>query len=103
MKKILSYFSYVMFALSFLGSKYLYTYSDFANSISFIFLCIGCIFTIPDLLEELKEYDNTNNIIVYTDAFCHFIAAKSIKKLIKSVPKKEVEHFFFHANLRIIA
>ena len=61
MKKILSYFSYVMFALSFLGSKYLYTYSDFANSISFIFLCIGCIFTIPDLLEELKEYANTNH------------------------------------------
>lgn len=32
----------------------------------------------------IREKYHSNNIIVYTDAFCHLIAAKSIKKLIKS-------------------
>jgi len=32
----------------------------------------------------IREKYHSNNIIVYTDAFCHIIIAKSIKKLVKS-------------------
>ena len=60
MKKILSYLSYVMDILGFL-LLYFFKSSDFAISIFLLFMCIGCIFTIPDLLEELKEYANTNH------------------------------------------
>lgn len=39
---------------------------------------------ITESVNYIREKYHSNNIIVYTDAFCHFITAKSIKKLIKS-------------------
>ena len=60
MKKFLSYFSYVMYIFGFL-LLYFFKSSDFAISIFLLFMCIGCIFAIPDLFEELKEYANTNH------------------------------------------
>ncbi len=40
---------------------YFFKSSDYAISIFLLFMCIGCIFAIPDLFEELKEYANTNH------------------------------------------
>lgn len=39
---------------------------------------------IIESVNYIREIYHSNNIIVYTDAFCHIIATKSIKKLIKS-------------------
>jgi len=39
---------------------------------------------ITESVNYVREKYHSNNIIVYTDAFCHFTIAKSIKGLIKS-------------------
>ena len=39
---------------------------------------------ITESVNYVREKYHSNNIIVYTDAFCHLIIAKSIKGLIKS-------------------
>ena len=39
---------------------------------------------ITESVNYIREKYHSNNIIVYTDAFCHIISAKSIKKLVKS-------------------
>ena len=39
---------------------------------------------ITESINYIRKKYNSNNIIVYTDAFCHYITAKSLKKLIKS-------------------
>ena len=60
MKKILFYLCFVMYLLCFLGIKYVYTDSDFAMSISFLLMCIGCVFAIPNLYTDFKEYKHYN-------------------------------------------
>ena len=39
---------------------------------------------ITESINYIREKYHSNNIIIHTDAFCHCIAAKFIKKLIKS-------------------
>ena len=39
---------------------------------------------VTESVNYIREKYHSNNIIVHTDAFCHFITAESIKKLIKS-------------------
>ena len=60
MKKVLYYLSFVMYVLCFLGIKYFYADSDFAMSISFLLLCVACIFEIPMLYTDFKEYKHDN-------------------------------------------
>ena len=38
---------------------------------------------VTESVNYIREKYHSNDIIVYTDAFCHLITAKSIKKLIK--------------------
>lgn len=39
---------------------------------------------VTESVNYIREKYHSNNIIVYTDAFCHIINNKSIKKLVKS-------------------
>lgn len=39
---------------------------------------------ITESVDYVRKKYHTNNIIVYTDAFCHTITSKSVKKLIKN-------------------
>lgn len=39
---------------------------------------------ITESVDYVRKKYNSNNIIVYTDAFCHITTSKSIKKLIKN-------------------
>ena len=39
---------------------------------------------ITESVDYVRKKYHTNNIIVYTDAFCHTTTSKSVKKLIKN-------------------
>ena len=55
MKTVLSYLSYLMFILSILEGYYFFDSFKFATSVCFLLMCIGCIFSIPKLYEDLKQ------------------------------------------------